>query len=116
MVVDSEATIRTDRLFHALADRTRRDILARSLTGGHSVSQLARQFPISFAAVQKHVAVLAEAGLVTKQRQGREQRVTGNPEALLEVHTLLDQLEATWRQRIDRIGDLLAEPEEGAPQ
>lgn len=80
-----------------------------SLTGEHSVSEIARHFPISFAAVQKHVAVLERAGLVSKQRQGRVQRVTGRPDALRDAHYLLDQLEAVWRHRIDRIGELLAD-------
>lgn len=114
MVVESELPERADRLFHALADRTRRDILAISLTGEHSVSELARRFPMSFAAVQKHVTVLEAAGLVVKQRRGREQRVTGNPDALAEARGLLDRLEARWRRRIDLIGELLADPEEGA--
>ena len=102
-------------MFHALADATRRDILTRTLQGEHSVSALAQRYPMSFAAVQKHVVVLESAGLVTKQRHGREQRVRGNADTLRAAHGLLDQLEALWRQRLDRIDDLLAEPEgEGA--
>ena len=100
---------RADRVFAALADATRRDIVAVTLVSDHSVSDLARRYPVSFAAVQKHVAVLERAGLVTKHRQGREQRVRGNPTALLEVHHLLDQLEGLWRERLDRIDDLLAD-------
>lgn len=87
------------------------------LAGERSVSALADRYPMSFAAVQKHVAVLERAGLVTKHRQGREQRVRGSPDALREVHRLLDQLEAVWRARIDRIDQILAEtpePREGA--
>jgi DNA-binding transcriptional ArsR family regulator len=105
--------VSADRLFHALADATRRDIVATALADELSVSELARRYPMSFAAVQKHVAVLDHAGLVTKQRHGREQRVRGNAETLREAHHLLDQLEALWRQRIDRIDDLLTEPREG---
>lgn len=112
MVVDSGD--RTDRLFHALADRTRREIVGVVLEREQSVSELARRFPMSFAAVQKHVAVLEQAGLVSKQRHGREQRVQGNPDALREAHRLLDQLEALWRGRIGRIEDLLAEPTQPA--
>ncbi len=100
-----------DRLFHALADTTRRDIVSRALSGEHSVSSLARHYPISVTAVQKHVAVLEEAGLVTKRRHGREQLVSGNAETLRLAVRLLDQLERTWRARIDRIGSLLDEPE-----
>ena len=88
--------------------------MALALSGDHSVSDLAQRFPMSFAAVQKHVAVLERAGLVVKQRRGREQRVSGNVEALREAHRLLDMLEAQWRGRIDRISRLLAEP--GQPE
>jgi DNA-binding transcriptional ArsR family regulator len=80
-----------------------------------SVSELAGRYPMSFAAVQKHVVVLERAGLVTKHRRGREQRVRGNVEALGAAHRLLDQLEALWRARLDRIDDILAEPSEGEP-
>jgi DNA-binding transcriptional ArsR family regulator len=107
---------RADRVFHALADATRRDIVAVVLGGEHSVSDLARRYPMSFAAVQKHVAVLERAGLVRKQRRGREQLVSGDADTLREAHRLLDQLEAVWRQRIDRIGEILAEPTEGDPR
>jgi len=99
-----------DRLFHALADATRRDILRATLDGTeHNVSTLARRYPMTFAAVQKHVAVLTGAGLVTKQRRGREQLVRGNPAAIERARALLDEYEAVWRGRIDRIGDLLAD-------
>jgi DNA-binding transcriptional ArsR family regulator len=113
MVVGIADTDRTDLVFHALADATRRDIVAVVLHGERSVSDLARRYPMSFAAVQKHVAVLERAGLVTKRKRGREQRVSGNLDALREVHQLLDLVETVWRQRIDRIGELLAEPTEG---
>ena len=96
-------------MFHALADATRRDIVAVVLAQEQSVSELARRYPMSFAAVQKHVAVLERAGLVVKRRHGREQRVRGRPEALREVHDLIDQLEMLWRARIDRIDEILSE-------
>jgi DNA-binding transcriptional ArsR family regulator len=106
MVVDQ---IEVDRLFHALADPTRRDIVGRTMDGSFSVSTLARDYPMSFAAVQKHVAILERAGLVVKHRRGREQRVRGVPGALREVHGLLDQLEFLWRARINRIDEILVE-------
>ena len=109
MVVGLAERERTDRVFHALADGTRRDIVMRTLHEEHSVSALARLYPMSFAAVQKHVAVLEGAALVTKRRHGREQLVRGNPDALRRAHLLLDQIEAMWRDRIDRIGDILAD-------
>ncbi len=115
MVVGLQDAERADLVFHALADATRRDIVAVVLAADHSVSDLARRYPMSFAAVQKHVAVLERAGLITKRQQGREQRVSGDVDALREAHRLLDQLELIWRGRIDRIGEILAEPTEGAP-
>lgn len=95
-------------MFHALADTTRRDIVLRTLEAEYSVSALARLYPMSFAAVQKHVAVLDAAGLVTKQRAGREQLVRGNIDTVRKAHRLLEQLEGVWRGRIDRIGEILA--------
>lgn len=106
MVVDSAHEV--DRLFHALADATRRDIVRHALGGEHSVSSLARRYPVSFAAVQKHVAVLERAGLVTKRRQGREQLVTTDVHAIRRASRLLDELEQVWRERVGRMEDLLS--------
>jgi DNA-binding transcriptional ArsR family regulator len=97
----------TDRVFHALADGTRRDILARVIHDGLSVSALARLYPMSFAAVQKHVAVLEQAGLVTKERRGREQVVHGEVDALRRAGALLTDLEQLWRHRVRGIEDVL---------
>lgn len=99
---------RADALFHALSDRTRRDILRRVLAGEHSVSSLAADYDMSFAAVQKHVAVLERAGLLTKRRSGREQLATGDVTAVRAVATLLAEFEQVWRGRIARIDELLA--------
>jgi DNA-binding transcriptional ArsR family regulator len=98
-----------DRVFHALADGTRRDIVRRTMTGEQSVSALARLYPMSFAAVQKHVAVLETADLVTKRRHGREQLVSANVAAVRRARRLLDRLESLWLDRIDRFGEVLAE-------
>jgi len=113
MVVDSAQDEQDDRVFHALADATRRDLLLTTLEAEHNVSALARRYPMSFAAVQKHVAVLEDAGLVTKQRKGREQLVRGNVATIRQACRLLEQLEAVWRGRIDRIGEILAEESNG---
>jgi DNA-binding transcriptional ArsR family regulator len=113
MVIGAGETEQADALFHALADPTRRDILSVVLRDAHSVSDLARRYPISFAAVHKHVAALERAGLVSKTRHGRESRVRGDVARLRTVHRLLDDLEALWLGRIDRIDQLLAE---GAPE
>ena len=108
MVVDKVPDEAVDHVFHALADATRRDILRRSVRGDSSVSRLAEAYPMSFAAVQKHVAVLERAGLVIKKRRGREQLVRTDPEAVHRVRRALDQLEAAWRDRVDRMAGLLA--------
>jgi DNA-binding transcriptional ArsR family regulator len=105
--VTTDEEKRADAFFHALADSTRRDILRRVLAGEHSVSALARHYPMSFAAVQKHVAVLERAGLVTKRRSGREQLASGDVEAVRAVTALLRELEHVWRGRIARIDELL---------
>jgi DNA-binding transcriptional ArsR family regulator len=116
MVVDMVDQQRADRVFSALADATRRDIVTRAMQGEHSVSALARFYPMSFAAVQKHVAVLERAGLVTKRRCGREQLVHTDIDTIRAANRLLDHFEELWRSRIDRFGDVLAEPtERGTP-
>jgi DNA-binding transcriptional ArsR family regulator len=109
MVVDNVTDAEVDGLFHALADATRRDIVHRCIRGESSVSRLADGYPISFAAVQKHVAVLERAGLVTKERDGREQLVRTDPQAVGRARGVLDELEMTWRGRVGRMSDLLAE-------
>jgi DNA-binding transcriptional ArsR family regulator len=107
---------RADRLFQALADATRRDIVERTMRGEHSVSDLARSYPMSFAAVQKHVAVLERAQLVVKERRGREQIVHSNIDTIRQASLLLDHLEEVWRGRIDRIGEILADDPQGATE
>jgi DNA-binding transcriptional ArsR family regulator len=99
---------RADAMFHALADRTRRDIMRRVLVGEYSVSALAANYDMSFAAVQKHVAVLERAGLLSKRRRGREQLTHGEVEAVRSVAEMLAQLEEIWRGRIARIDELIA--------
>jgi len=113
MVVDELADAELDRLFHALAAATRRDIVARVLVGEYSVSGLAARYAMSFAAVQKHVAVLERALLVTKEKRGREQIVRAHPEGLGTARRLLDGYEEIWRQRAGRIAEILAEGKEG---
>ena len=104
-----------DRIFRALADRTRRDIVRRTLVGEVSVSELAGSYDMSFAAVQKHVAVLEVAGLVSKHPQGRERLVRGNPETIRRAQALLDQFEQLWRDRVARLDALFGDdvPESG---
>jgi DNA-binding transcriptional ArsR family regulator len=107
MVVDQ-----LDRVFAALADGTRRDIVTRVLQEEASVSTLARNYAMSFAAVQKHVSVLEKAGLVSKQRRGREQIVRGDVGSVRAAARLLGQYEDLWRARIGRLEHVLTHPQE----
>ncbi len=107
-MTESDEEDRADALFHALADRTRRDIMRRVLAGEHSVSALAAKYDMSFAAVQKHVAVLEKAGLLSKRRDGREQLASGDVTAVRSVASMLSELEQVWRGRIARIDELIA--------
>lgn len=108
---DRDAEI--DRVFHALADATRRDIVRRVLAGeAASISTLAARYEMTFAAVQKHVAVLEAAGLVTKEAQGREKIVRGVPERIARARDLLTQLEDLWRARFSRLDSVLDPPTE----
>lgn len=100
-----------DRVFHALSDTTRRDIVARLMAGEEtSISALAARYDMSFAAVQKHVAVLEGAGLVTKHPQGRERIVRGNPERIARTRNVLTQLEELWRVRFSQLDKLFSDP------
>ena len=101
-----------DRIFAALADATRRDIVRRAMDAEEGVAELADHYPMSFAAVQKHVAILERAGLVTKQRVGRRKVVRTNVEGVRAAQRLLDRYEALWRDRIDRMTDLITETTE----
>jgi DNA-binding transcriptional ArsR family regulator len=96
-----------DAMFGALADATRRDIVRRAIAGGEGVAELAGHYPMSFAAVQKHVAILERAGLVSKQRIGRRKVVQTNLQALLVARRLLDEYEEQWRGRIVRMTELI---------
>ncbi|MHB1252413.1 MAG: ArsR/SmtB family transcription factor [Acidimicrobiales bacterium] len=109
MVVDSRS-LRSDRVFHALADPTRRDIMRRCFTEEASVSALARHYPMSVTAVQKHVNVLEKAELVTKRKAGREQLVLANPLGLRRASEIFFEFEQLWRHRIEGIDAVLREP------
>ncbi|MBS1675688.1 MAG: winged helix-turn-helix transcriptional regulator [Actinobacteria bacterium] len=110
MVVRKELSDeQTDRVFQALAASTRRDILRRTIEAEQSVSELARSYDMSFAAVQKHVAVLEAAELIVKRAEGRERLVRANPDMIARARILLARYEELWRARIARLDDLLAE-------
>jgi len=100
----------TDRVFHALAAATRRDILRRTIVAEQSVSALAAEYDMSFAAVQKHVAVLEAAQLIVKRAEGRERLVRADPVMIARARALLARYEELWRARIDRLDALLSEP------
>ncbi len=110
MVAQQElADAEVDRLFHALAAATRRDILRRTASTEQSVSALAADYDMSFAAVQKHVAVLEAAGLIIKRAEGRERLVRADPAMIARARALLDQYSELWQQRIERLDALLGE-------
>ena len=111
MVVSTLSPEQTDRVFHALADATRRDIVVRTMSQPQSVSTLANYYDMSFAAVQKHVAVLERAALVTKERRGREQIVHANGPTIAKAIALLDQYEQLWIARANAIATVLAMPD-----
>lgn len=104
-----------DRIFGALADATRRDIVRRAIDGEEGIAELADHYAMSFAAVQKHVAVLERAGLVTKERVGRRKLVHTDIAMLSAARRLLDRYEELWRDRIDRMTELLAATKERSP-
>lgn len=113
MVVQADLSdVEVDRIFHALADRTRRDIVRRTLLGERSVSELAADYAMSFAAVQKHVRVLEGAGLVTKENRGRARLVRADPARIAKARDLLDAYADLWRGRIDRLDALLADDDQ----
>ena len=112
MVVSMHNALDFDRVFSALADATRRDIVRRAIAGEEGVVELAEHYPMSFAAVQKHIAVLERAGLVGKERDGRRKVVRTRPEGVLIAQRLLNEYEELWRGRIDRMSALLDETKE----
>src|SRR5256885_3896915 len=112
MVVSMTGTAEFDLVFSALADATRRDIVRRAIAGDEGVAELAQHYPMSFAAVQKHVAVLERAGLVTKERSGRRKVVRTNVEGLRAARAVLDRYEVLWRGRVERMTNLITSSEE----
>jgi DNA-binding transcriptional ArsR family regulator len=107
-----QATTEIDRVFGALADATRRDIVRRAIAGEEGVAELAGHYPMSFAAVQKHVAILERAGLVNKKRIGRRKVVRTSLDRIRVAQDLLDRYQDLWRGRIDRMTDLINDTKE----
>jgi DNA-binding transcriptional ArsR family regulator len=113
MVVPMQTALDPDRIFGALGDATRRDIVHRAIDGQEGVAELAGHYPMSFAAVQKHVAVLERAGLVSKHRIGRRKVVRTNLDGLRTARRLLDRYEELWRERVGRMETLINESTRG---
>src|SRR5437762_7306459 len=109
MVVSVQIAVDHDRVFGALSDATRRDIVRRAIDGEEGVAELAAHYPMTFAAVQKHVAVLERAGLVRKHRSGRRKVVRTNLERLRIARRLLDRYEDLWRERVERMSQLIGD-------
>ena len=112
MQVAIQHTVDFDRVFGALSDATRRDIVRRAIHGDEGVAELAEHYPMSFAAVQKHVAILERAGLVAKHQNGRRKVVRTELESLRIAQGLLKRYEDIWRERFDRMTQLIDETKE----
>lgn len=112
MVVSMPVIFDHDRIFSALADPTRRDIVRRAIDGDEGVAELAEHYSMSFAAVQKHIAILERAGLVTKRRRGRRKVIHTNVEGIRVAQNLLDRYQDLWRRRIDRMSELINQTNE----
>jgi DNA-binding transcriptional ArsR family regulator len=104
-----ERNVYLDGLFGSLADPIRRDILRRLINAQYTVSQIASEYDISFAAVAKHLQVLQKARIIVKQRRGKEQVVSISPEALKDASYYLKQYESLWNDRFDALEQIAKE-------
>jgi DNA-binding transcriptional ArsR family regulator len=100
-----------DRAFHALADPTRRGILDRLSRGPASVSELAKPYASSLAAIQQHVQVLEASGLVVTEKRGRTRECRISSEAVLRVERWLSERRQLWEYRFDQLGRLVESDE-----
>lgn len=98
-----------DLMFRALADPTRRAMVERMTRGPASVSDLARPFAMTLAAVMQHLKVLEESGLVRTQKEGRVRTCRIDPNALRAAEDWIAERRTTWETRLDRLGALLDE-------
>jgi DNA-binding transcriptional ArsR family regulator len=105
--------INIDRVFHALGDPTRRTLVEKLSRGPISVSQLAAPLAITLAAVVQHLQVLEKSGLVRTEKVGRVRTCRIEPVGLSVVEQWIQDRRSTWERRLDLLGDLLAEPDEG---
>ena len=102
-----------DRVFQALADPSRRAMVERLSRGPASVSELARPLDMTLAGVVQHLQVLEASGLVRSEKVGRVRTCRIEPEALTPAEEWIGERRTSWERRLDRLGDLLAEPEQG---
>ncbi|HUC65076.1 MAG TPA: metalloregulator ArsR/SmtB family transcription factor [Stellaceae bacterium] len=100
-------SIDLDRLFHALADPTRRAMMERLSRGPAPVSELARPLPMSLPAAMQHLGVLEAAGLVRSEKVGRVRTCAIEPQALSQVEQWINARRSEWEQRLDRLGEYL---------
>jgi|SRR5690349_780282 DNA-binding transcriptional ArsR family regulator len=101
-----------DRIFHALGDPTRRAIMEKLSAGPISVSQLAEPLDITLAAVVQHLQILEDSGLVQTEKVGRVRTCSLEPAGLSAAEQWIADRRSTWERRLDRLGDLLAEPDQ----
>ena len=101
-----------DRVFHALGDPTRRAILEKLSQGPVSVSRLAEPLEMTLAAVVQHLQVLEESGLVQTEKLGRVRTCRIEPAGLSVAAEWIGERRSMWEQGLDRLGDLLAEPDD----
>jgi DNA-binding transcriptional ArsR family regulator len=99
--------------FAALADPTRRAILARLAEGEATVTELAKPFPVSLPAISRHLKVLERAGLISRNRSAQSRPSTLRPEALREASAWLETYREMWESRIDRLDEHLTEIQKG---
>lgn len=104
-----EQSLHLDSMFHALADATRRDILARVSKMECSISELAKPYALSFAAIAKHISVLERANLVQKKRRGKEQIVSLTPRTLQVAEKHIARYTSMWNERFDKLEHILKE-------
>lgn len=102
-----------DAVFSALADPTRRAIVARLAQGEATVQELAEPFPISLPAISRHLKVLERAGLIARGRAAQSRPSSLQAETLAEATEWMGTIRQTWEGRLDRLGEHLERLQEG---
>lgn len=107
-----EYNIQLDLVFSSLADPTRRDIFWRVSQREHTISEIAENYKMSFAAISKHLKVLEKAKLIAKRQKGRQQIISAELTTLKSVEDYLSQYEKLWNKRFDALDKILKEGRE----